>query len=329
MTTIRETTSVVVPSYRRPDALLECLAGIARQNPPPSEIICVVRDEDRDTHDALSQLTLSIPLCVLASPRPGLVAALESGLAVAKSSIVAFVDDDAVPRPGWLDGIQKHFARDSRVVAVGGRDWVHYDGLIDQPRSRLPGLSRSSRRGPKVGMLEWTGRVTDSHHGGIGPARDVDVLKGANMAFWGDALRSVGFDPYLRGLGAQAHNEIWPCLALRKRGFRIVYDPAVAVDHYVQPRFVGDERGSVSTTAIADATFNETRAVLNYRSSGGRLLTLLWGLIVGTAMSPGVIHSAYQALRGAPGAHQRFNAAARARVEAYRLMVDDSRGGQC
>jgi GT2 family glycosyltransferase len=321
-----ETISVVIPSYGRSDALVECLEGVAVQIPAPAEIVCVIREDDHGSHAVLSEVRLPVRTRVVSPPRPGLVAALQVGLETASSPLVAFVDDDAVPRPGWLEQIQIHFASDLRVAGVGGRDWVHYEGLIDEPRPRRTWLPWISKHGPKVGVLEWTGRVTDSHHGGIGPARDVDVLKGVNMAFRRHELLSVGFDPHLRGSGSQVHNEIWPCLQLRGRGLRLVYDPAVAVDHYIRSRPVGDEREYIRRTAIGDATFNETRAVLKYRSPAGGLLTLLWGVLVGTSLAPGLAHTAYLALRRTPEAGVRFSAAAGARIDAYRSLRADRRG---
>jgi hypothetical protein len=229
------------------------------------------------------------------------------------------VDDDAVPRPGWLALIQTHFASDPQIAGVGGRDWVNIDGVLDESHGR-PSLRTRLRRPPKVGILEWTGRITDSHHTGTGAARDVDVLKGVNMAFRRCALLEVGFDPRLRGTGTR-HMELWPCLALRYRGRRIVYDPEVSVDHYVRPRPIGDERWSRTPTAIGDATFNETRAVLAHRRAAGRVLTVFWGLLIGTSSSPGLVQAIRLAAHRAP--QIGLTAATRARVAAYRTTRAD------
>ena len=317
-----EPISVVIPTYGRPGALIQCLRGIAGQIPAPGEVICVVRDDDSDTLEALSEWGLSLPVRIVSPPGPGLVAALETGIASARCPLVAMVDDDAVPRPGWLELIQTHFASDPRIAGVGGRDWVHVDGVLDERHGRPTLRERLLRRPPKVGILEWTGRITDSHHTGTGPARDVDVLKGANMAFRRRALLEVGFDPRLRGTGTR-HMELWPCLALRHRGRRIVYDPEVSVDHYVRPRPVGDERWSRTSAAIGDATFNETRAVLAYRRAAGRMLTVFWGLLIGTSSSPGLAQAIRLAAHRTP--QIGLKAATGARVAAYRTTRADSR----
>src|SRR5581483_9129977 len=223
--------SVVIPTYRRPDALLECLAGISAQSPLPTEVICVVREDDSATRSALCRWQGALAIRVVAPAGPGLVAALGAGAHAARTELIAFVDDDAVPRARWLERISSHFASDPNVAAVGGRDYVNHARNRELSDRSLTPAERHPRR---VGVVEWTGRVTAGHHLGTGLPRDADVLKGANMAFRTQSLLDVGFDPLIRGEASQVHNEAWPCLALRRRGERIVYDPAVAVDHNVR-----------------------------------------------------------------------------------------------
>lgn len=60
----------------------------------------------------------------------------------------------------------------------------------------------------------------------------MDIVRGANMSFRVPALKEVrGFDEtYERGTWGE---ETDPQLALRRRGYRIVYDPRLRVDHYM------------------------------------------------------------------------------------------------
>lgn len=57
----------------------------------------------------------------------GLSGARNSGVAVATGAIVAFLDDDAVAEPDWLERLAAHYA-DPNVIGVGGSvktDWLH------------------------------------------------------------------------------------------------------------------------------------------------------------------------------------------------------------
>ena len=117
------TASVIVTSFRRPEALAECLAGIRAQTRPPDEVVVVLHASDDETRPPDD-------VRVVIAERPGLVAALNTGLAAAQGDIVAFIDDDAVPTYDWLERIVATFARDERIAGVGGRDIVHNDGRI-------------------------------------------------------------------------------------------------------------------------------------------------------------------------------------------------------
>ena len=268
--------SVVIPTYRRGDALCEGLRAQRRQLRRADEILVVARPDDEPARDAIRTAGGGLPIRIVDVQRPGLVAALNAGLAAATGDIVAFTDDDAEPHADWLARIEAAIASDPCIGAVGGRDWVFYGGKL------VPGEARV------VGRVSWYGRVTGNHHAGIGGSRDVHVLKGANMAFRRDAIAGVGFDERLRGVGTEHHSELGACLRLRASGWRVVYDPAVAVDHRPAPRVEGHrELGAVP--AIRFAAHNETLAMLEYLPRWRRVPYFAWAFLVGTVVMPGPV----------------------------------------
>ena len=115
--------SVIVPTYRRPELLVRCLAGIYGQVRPADEVIVVVRRTDVETLDALtqSQSVLGGVPTIVGVHEPGVVAALAAGFERATGDVIVLTDDDAVARPGWLATLLAHYA-DARVACVGGRD---------------------------------------------------------------------------------------------------------------------------------------------------------------------------------------------------------------
>jgi GT2 family glycosyltransferase len=268
--------SVVVPSYRRPQSLARCLDALERQERDAEEIIVVIRAGDVASHE----LARARPVRVVVVRRQGVVAAMNAGLDACRGELIALTDDDAAPRPDWLARIVAVYASDSRIAAVGGRDWVYSYGtgrLLDGAE-------------PVVGVIGRFGRVTGNHHMGVGGARDVDVLKGANLSVRAELLRQVRFDERLRGIGTEHHWELGLCLALRRRGLRIVYDPAIAVDHYPQPRV--DDSREFSPRELRDARHNETVALLEHLPAFGRGLHILWAGAIGTSSTPGLAHLA-------------------------------------
>jgi hypothetical protein len=142
---------------------------------------------------------------------------------------------------------------------------------------------------PVVGKLQWFGRSIGNHHLGCGAPREVDFLKGANMAFRRSAIASLRFDNRLRGSGAQVCNDMAFSLAVRRRGWKLIYDPAAAVDHYPATRFDEDKRQSVSGVAYQNAAFNYALVVSETVGPVSALVFLFWAVVVGTRASPGAV----------------------------------------
>lgn len=267
--------AVLIPTYRRRKDLRRCLDAVSRQVRPADQVVVVMRPDDEESRHAVEEGGRSDVTRVFVHT-PGQIAALNEGLRAVQTDVVAITDDDAAPRPEWLQLIAAHFRRDPLLGGLGGRDWIHQHGRLEDGAKRV------------VGIVTWYGRLVGNHHLGAGPSREVDVLKGANMSFRMSALNGVRFDERLRGTGAQVFNELGVCLAVKKRGWRIVYDPSLAVDHYPAVRHDEDKRNFFSRTAIANAAHNETMTLSEHLPPGRRFLFLLWALLVGNRAVPGL-----------------------------------------
>jgi glycosyltransferase involved in cell wall biosynthesis len=270
--------AIVVPSFRRPQLLERCLRGISASTVAPREIIVVIRAED----DATKAMLAGQPgtVTVVEVDETGVLAAMRAGALASHSAVVAFLDDDATPRPEWLGNLLGHFG-DETVGGVGGRDEV------DRPAQTGPPTS-------DVGRITRWGRVVGNHHLGTGAPRDVAVLKGANMAFRREAL---ALPCGLRGGGAQVHFEVGSCLWARQRGWRLRYDADAVVDHTVGPRFDADRRGRPDTDAIADAAFNLV-FLLGSFDPALAARRFVFGVLIGDTSTPGALRTLVALSRG-------------------------------
>lgn len=299
------TVSVLVPTWRRPDALTRCLHALGAQVRAPHEVVVGAREEDAETARVVDAIArdFPVPLRRAITPQAGVIAAMNAALAECRGEIIALTDDDAEPRTDWLSRMERCFA-DPFVGGAGGRDW--------QPHER----------GDRdvVGRVQWFGRVIGNHHLGAGPARDVDVLKGVNCAFRTPLLRALGFDARLAGSGAQMFWELALCLPLRRAGWRLRYDPAIAVEHHVAPRHDEDQRhrGVFAAAPQADAVHNETLVLLEHLRAPGRAAFLLWAFLVGTRSEPGLAQLPRLVLGGDSRAVARWRATAAGRARGWR-----------
>lgn len=274
--------SVLVPTFRRPADLSRCLAALQRQQRQPDEVIVVARPDDDATHECLAKHVASrvLPLVVVPVDVPGQVAALNRGLDAATCEVVAITDDDAAPRADWVARIAMSFESDPRLGALGGRDWVHEKGRV------LDGAR------PLVGKLRLSGKIVGNHHLGVGSAREVDVLKGANMSYRREAIRHIRFDNRLRGAGAQVHNDMAFSMSVKNAGWKLVYDPQVAVDHFPAERFDDDRRDAQTLQAVRNAAYNLHLILRAQLPPLRRETAWWWYALVGTRVYPGFVHAA-------------------------------------
>lgn len=300
--------TVIVPTYRRPDQLAGCLDGLVRQTLAPVQVVVTVRDTDPESAEVARRYASTLPVEVADIDVPGQVAAINRGMDHARGDIVAITDDDAVPHSDWVERIEAWYRADPRIGGVGGRDHVYHDGVAETGEAQV------------VGRLQWFGRVIGNHHLGVGPAQDVDVLKGANWSFRRAAIDGQRLNTRLRGSGAQVRNEVDFCLRLCRQGWRLVYDPLVAVDHFPAVRFDIDQRGANHFHPLAqeNATFNDTLALMAHFGPANRAAFAAWAMLVGTCEFPGLAQWARLSLRGDRHAGAKLRATVRGRLEGMR-----------
>jgi glycosyltransferase involved in cell wall biosynthesis len=310
--------TLIIPTYLRPKDLARCLDALKKQTRPVDELLVIVRDTDTETWTFLEGFNSELlPLRPLKVRVPGVVAAMNVGLDAASGEILSFTDDDAAPHPDWLERIEAYFLSDDRLGGVGGRDWQYYGTKLLEGECKV------------VGKMLWHGLVIGNHHLGVGEPCEVDVLKGVNMSYRRTAIAGLRFDERMRGTGAQVHFELAFSLSVKRAGWKLIYDPIVAVDHFPAERFDEDRRGSFNEIASLNATHNETLALLEYLPPLRRFILIVVVILIGTRGTPGFLQWLRLLPREGSLAHRKLLASLRGRWQGWQTWRESlPRSGQ-
>jgi glycosyltransferase involved in cell wall biosynthesis len=221
------TATVVVCTHNRAhllDRVLEASVDEARS--VGADVLVVDNASTDDTPAVLDATTrrLGPVLHVVREPRLGLSVARNRALAEARGDVAVFIDDDAVPRPGWLRELLAAYDSE-RVACVGGRVLLHLPGPPPPwLTSRLHGALSGYDLGDAPRRLN-----------GCAPH---EYPFGANVSFRVAAARALGgFSRVfgVRGHRQLAHEETDLCARLDRSGAEIRYVPSAVVDHWVLP----------------------------------------------------------------------------------------------
>ncbi|HEX8530096.1 MAG TPA: glycosyltransferase family A protein, partial [Cytophagales bacterium] len=115
--------SVVIPTYRRPALLRNCLAALAAQRFEPGdyEVLVVGDGYDVATEAVVREFAAQHPAfgyhhlpC-----KGGPAAARNLGWQRAVGPLVAFTDDDCLPEPRWLGGFWSAYGGEREVAFTG------------------------------------------------------------------------------------------------------------------------------------------------------------------------------------------------------------------
>jgi glucosyl-dolichyl phosphate glucuronosyltransferase len=209
--------TVVIPSHteRRWPSLVTAVAALAAQSPRPAEVVVVV-DHNQALYER-ARAGLSGATVLANQGRPGASGTRNTGAFHATTPLIAFLDCDTYPHPGWLAALIAPFA-DQTVVGTGG---------AIRPRWEAP------RPGWLPDEFMWT--VGGSYHGLPETTAPVRNVWSASMAVRRDRFVAVGgFRDGFGKLGDRARPEDTDlCLRIGRHG-RWMYAPGAVIDHLVE-----------------------------------------------------------------------------------------------
>jgi hypothetical protein len=255
-TPARPPVTVVIPVRDRHAELARCLTGLRASAPPPgtppavpgstpavsrapgsargawgSDLVVIVVDDASADPAAIAAIAAAHGARVIRRPvNGGPGAARNTGLAAASTELVAFLDSDCVPEPGWLDPLLPHFT-DPAVGAVAPRIVPHEAGT--SWLARYEGASSTLDMGARPSIVRPGARVSYI------PGAALVVRRAAAGSGFADGM-FVGEDV----------DFIW---RLSTAGWRVRYEPGTTMghDHRVTFRAWFSRRADYGTSAAA------------------------------------------------------------------------------
>jgi mycofactocin system glycosyltransferase len=235
--------AVVIPIHGRPDGLAATLAAVSAAAPgavvvvddgssPPDaaaiqQVLAAVRTEHRAPDpgataadpDPQSEAAAGSPgplRLVRIELNSGPAAARRTGAGATDQPVLAFVDADVVPEPGWLDRLLAHLA-DPAVAAVAPRVRADPPATLTAAVAAYERLRSSLDRGAVEAAVR--------------PRSRVSYVPAAALLVRREALDGAGgFDPGLR-FGEDV-DLVW---RLDATGWTVRYDPSVTATHPARP----------------------------------------------------------------------------------------------
>ncbi len=209
--------AVVVPVRNRAAALERLLPALRETTGAALDELVVVDDASDDAGATPAAALRCGARLVTRGHRGGPGAARNSGLAATGAPLVAFVDSDCLPRPGWLEPLLAHLA----------------DPLVGIVAPRVVALD--VRPAGRVARYEAVRSPLD--RGGqprrVVPGGAVPFVPGAALLARREAL-GEGFDPSLPG--GEDVDLVWRCTGA---GWHVRYEPGGEVAHDHRPGLGG------------------------------------------------------------------------------------------
>ncbi len=210
---LRPRVSVVINTYNRGWWLERCLSSLESQTYSTFEVVVVNGPSTDDTAAVLERWRERIK--VVPTESRVLSVSRNEGIAAASGELVAFIDDDAVADPHWLERLVPAFldpmtgGAGGLVYRMNGRDIEFSCGTLD-----------------REGFVQWNRPEPGAHFHWEGDR--LNTVSGNNCIFRREALERIGgFDERIE----YYHDEADIVWRLERAGYHTVHRPNAVVYH--------------------------------------------------------------------------------------------------
>ncbi len=220
--------TVCVCTRDRPAYLSACLDGLRRQTVRPGrfEVLVVDSASPPDAAGQVARLAVAAPnFRHLRVERPGVSLARNVGARCARAAWIAYLDDDAIPEPGWVRAILDAITEPNPPAVIGGR-------ILPVWEAPLPAWWPARLRGA-LSIVEhaWPGEYrTPDLPPAVEPYAANMVVNVAALLEAGGFRTAVG----RYGDALLSDEEVQLAWRLQNAGLSARHDPRIVVRHQIQ-----------------------------------------------------------------------------------------------
>ena len=189
------------------------------------EVVVVDNGSTDNTRQVVTERLGNPHLKYVEQPNIGLSIARNTGATVAVSEILAYLDDDAVASPQWLQVLYSAYQQNQKLAIAGGKVNLLFPPGVEPPRWLSPGLAAN------LGAYDLGENLVYIDNPGLTP-------RGLNYSIRRSFLEQIGgFDPHLGRIGKKllSNEELQMTELALREGWQVAYVPDALVSHNVAP----------------------------------------------------------------------------------------------
>ncbi|MEB3355546.1 MAG: glycosyltransferase [Synechococcales bacterium] len=221
--------AAIICTHNRDAYLGQAINSLLEQATSVGYEIIVVDNASTDATRELVHAYLPHPrLRYLYEPTVGLSVARNTGAEATDAPILAYLDDDAVASPRWLDVLHQAYQTYEKLAIAGGKVTLIWPPNITQPRwisSNLAGNLGAYDLGDRLQLITTPGLTP----------------RGLNYSVRRSFLEKIGgFDTHLGRVGTRllSNEELHMTERAIATGWQVAYLPDAQVAHHVAPERV-------------------------------------------------------------------------------------------
>ncbi|GAB4277392.1 MAG: glycosyltransferase family 2 protein [Oscillatoriaceae cyanobacterium] len=217
--------SAIICTHNRDAYLGAAIDSLLAQDFPDFEVVVVDNASSDRTRAVVTDRLGNSQLQYIYEPTLGLSVARNTGARVAKGTILAYLDDDAIASPSWLSVLYRAYEQNPNLAIAGGKVTLIWPEGVTPPQWLSEGLAGN------LGAYDLGEQVVNIDTPGLTP-------RGLNYSIRRTFLEQIGgFNLNLGRIGKKllSNEELYVTELALQSGWQVAYLPDAHVAHNVAP----------------------------------------------------------------------------------------------